>query len=604
LYLGPFNLSIPAASSGFLIPFRYFSLSLYCYLVLRQEVNIKHVLYFNVILTISLSSYDSILLFISYVSLVLVELLIDARGYLAWLKRICAPRHILLFSIPLLALAPTVAWYDYAQWLVGLPRAYGRDLIYFLEFNQIATELILPYLLDYGPIQFVYHGTSFLGLFVMPFLVLGLRRGTYRIVAAMRSGRTEDPAGHFSAVFVVWLALIVALSCGAMGLRELVEARESLFGFRNFGFLMPVIILLLALLIANGFADVMAKRASWVDIASDCVIFSLLVAVLYLAQEDKPARPEALIALMLAFVVIAVLSKAMATRFRSVWFAVPIVVAVLLESLSFARLVPSLESVALLNGIEMPGDIIESRMPRFLSDREVLPKTRGFEFPVADHWPFHFEGPAVTHRPSAFTEPLFETPIGTVGLAFTHFFRLPAYHDLVIQSDREDLEAILGVSRPILEIVPQRDIDRGTDDRLRLVTRGTTSDPDGATAVLGDEDVPSARVVSPAGEILDVTYFPSRVTVTLRAGEDTMLIYRDNMAPGWSVRVNGQSAELQVVDQVNKAVALPAGEHRVDFQYRPWAYLVTLGLSVIVLGLGGLACVGLWYGADRRVQAR
>ena len=62
--------------------------------------------------------------------------------------------------------------------------------------------------------------------------------------------------------------------------------------------------------------------------------------------------------------------------------------------------------------------------------------------------------------------------------------------------------------------------------------------------------------------------------------------------------------ELQVVDLVNKAVALPAGEHRVEFQYRPWAYLVTFGLSVIVLGLGGLACVGLWYGADRRVQAR
>ena len=324
--------------------------------------------------------------------------------------------------------------------------------------------------------------------------------------------------------------------------------------------------------------------------------------MVYLAQEDKPARPEALVALMLSFVVIAVLWRIMATRYGTVWLAVPVIVVVLVESLSFARLVPSLESVALLKGIEDPGNVVESRMPRFLSGRETLPKTRSFEFPVADYWPFHFDGPAVFHRASAFTDPLIGTPIGWLGLEQTHFFRLPAYHDLVTQTDdRQDLEAILGVSRPILEIVSQRDVDRGADG-LRLVTRSTAKDPNGAKAAPDDGGATPARIVSPAGEILDVTYFPSRVAVTFRAGEDTMLIYRDNMAPGWSVRVDGKVAELQVVDRVNKAVALPAGEHRVEFRYRPWAYLVTFVLRAVVLGLGGLACLGLWYRAYRRVE--
>jgi hypothetical protein len=605
LFFGPFSLAFPAQGQGFLIPFRYFSVLIYLYFVLRQEVSTRRVLYFTTCLAFALSSYNSVLPFIALSALVAVEFLLDAGGYVSWARQLFTGGRIWFFSIPFLAFGSTIAWFVYTQWFVGITRLYGRSNIYFLELEDLAGDLFLSYLdiLDPEVELSVYHGTGFLGFMAIPFFILGMRRGVLQILMMARPGARSAPAIQPSAALIPWLALILAIACGAFGLREFIEAKGSLFEYRNFGYLFPLVYLLMALITAVGFSDLMAGRCTWPGIGADCLIFLVCVAIAYSMRQGSIAFSGDLIALSLVFAATAFLWWIVCARYPLLWFAAPAIIVVSVELLFFARLVPSLESLAIQEGAEAAVAHSRARIPRFLSGRETLPANRMFEFPVAEHWPIHFDGPAVFHKASAYTRPVLDTPIGTFGNEYTQFFRLRTYHDLVSKANnRETMREILGVNRPILEIVPESDFERAADGLLFVLrsaggTRGGQMDePESAAELPGGP-------VSPAGEILDVVYEGDSVLVKLRVLQEAVLIYRDNAAPGWSVRVDGQPADLLLVDRVNKATALAAGDHEVQFLYRPWAYLVTFVLRAVVLGLGGLACLRLWYGSCRRVGA-
>lgn len=81
--------------------------------------------------------------------------------------------------------------------------------------------------------------------------------------------------------------------------------------------------------------------------------------------------------------------------------------------------------------------------------------------------------------------------------------------------------------------------------------------------------------------------------VVLRAAAPTpaVLVLADMNAPGWTVTVNGRPAELLTADMLLRAVALPAGEHTVEFTYRDGSYRRGLALTIVgaVLTLGLVA---------------
>jgi hypothetical protein len=176
---------------------------------------------------------------------------------------------------------------------------------------------------------------------------------------------------------------------------------------------------------------------------------------------------------------------------------------------------------------------------------------------------------------------------------FTQLFRLRNY-DRALNSglDRGQLEKILGVTRPILEIVRRRDFEESSDG-LRLVTGAVPDARRGAETVTLDRPPPDDSGSPAPGRILRTDYAGDRVSVDLRVAEDSVLVYRDNFAPDWSVTVDGTSAELMVVDGLNKAVAVSPGKHSVEFRYRPWAYLVAFALRALAMLAGAAACAWL-----------
>ena len=77
---------------------------------------------------------------------------------------------------------------------------------------------------------------------------------------------------------------------------------------------------------------------------------------------------------------------------------------------------------------------------------------------------------------------------------------------------------------------------------------------------------------------------PNRVMVTAE-GPGT-LVLSEVMYPGWLVRVDGQEAELKTAHDLLRAVPLEAGEHRVEFLFRPTSIYVSLagfGVGLVAL---------------------
>src|SRR5437867_1721548 len=114
------------------------------------------------------------------------------------------------------------------------------------------------------------------------------------------------------------------------------------------------------------------------------------------------------------------------------------------------------------------------------------------------------------------------------------------------------------------------------------------------------DPVPPVRFNQPLGT--EVTSGPGRVTF-LRVDEDTlrlavaaqqnaMLLLADEMYPGWSATVDGRPARIYRADYLFRAVFVPAGQHAVEFVYRPRSF--RLGMLITFLATMGTVAALLW----------
>jgi hypothetical protein len=141
--------------------------------------------------------------------------------------------------------------------------------------------------------------------------------------------------------------------------------------------------------------------------------------------------------------------------------------------------------------------------------------------------------------------------------------------------------------------------DRAVLDRLRSMSSAQLR----ATAIVSDGDTPAPGPgpCRNAGDAAIERYEPERVVARTRADTASVLVLSDAWFPGWSVTVDGEDAALLRVDHALRGVALPAGDHTVEFRFQPRA-LVAGGLvtAVSLLMLVALALASRWE--DRVVE--
>jgi len=89
-------------------------------------------------------------------------------------------------------------------------------------------------------------------------------------------------------------------------------------------------------------------------------------------------------------------------------------------------------------------------------------------------------------------------------------------------------------------------------------------------------------------------YESARISISVNMGCDGMLVLSDTYYPGWVARVDGGRVPIHEVDVALRGVAVPKGEHKVTFRYRPRS--VFWGAGLTLAGLVGAAILSLASG--------
>jgi hypothetical protein len=88
------------------------------------------------------------------------------------------------------------------------------------------------------------------------------------------------------------------------------------------------------------------------------------------------------------------------------------------------------------------------------------------------------------------------------------------------------------------------------------------------------DDAASAEVTS---------HEPNRVMVKAKSAAPAILVLSENHYPGWRAYVDGRAVETLRVNYNLRGVTLPAGNHTVEFIYRPKAVFIGAAISVLTL---------------------
>jgi len=145
-------------------------------------------------------------------------------------------------------------------------------------------------------------------------------------------------------------------------------------------------------------------------------------------------------------------------------------------------------------------------------------------------------------------------------------------------------------------------------DSTVLGRLGTMTSPEmKATALVDDSALARRQLADPpvgacrnAGDVTVELYQPERVVARAQADVASVLVLTDTWFPGWEVRVDGKRVPMLRVDHALRGVSLPAGSHKVEFDFRP--PLVREGGAITALTLlfmMGWSAAG-WYERRRR----
>jgi uncharacterized membrane protein YfhO len=101
-------------------------------------------------------------------------------------------------------------------------------------------------------------------------------------------------------------------------------------------------------------------------------------------------------------------------------------------------------------------------------------------------------------------------------------------------------------------------------------------------------------------EILHRT--PSSLDLKVTTPSDGLLVLSEVYYPGWQATVNGQATAVLRVDYILRGVPIPAGEHDVEFNYRP----ATFRGGAVISGatLFALAVAGFWTWLNRKTPEK
>lgn len=129
-----------------------------------------------------------------------------------------------------------------------------------------------------------------------------------------------------------------------------------------------------------------------------------------------------------------------------------------------------------------------------------------------------------------------------------------------------------------------------TSEKEVLVTRDSLADGAPPVGCIAGQQAPP---VKPAGSVRRL--LASRVEATFDADCSRLLVFTDSWAPGWSATIDGVPTPVLRVNNAIRGVMVPAGEHALQWHYRPRFLAPLLALLAAGLAISGILISAPWW---------
>jgi hypothetical protein len=257
-----------------------------------------------------------------------------------------------------------------------------------------------------------------------------------------------------------------------------------------------------------------------------------------------------------------------------------------------------------LPGIAKPrAPDIRRREPRYGVKPTVFTARKLAEFPVDEYAPYHKLGPAVHHERSLLLDwgRQADLDLERHWSATSHLFRLRRFQALLDGGlPRQVLLDVGGAARPVVQLFHEVEVVRSPGEALSALRALAASGTDDRTVVVeGDPGVrPLNRPSGPpaaAGTWRVLAYSAGGVTFEVRAPRPGFMYYADGYAPEWRATVDGRAVPVLAANVAFKAVPVPAGQSVVKLAYDPGAYVAAFWVraATFAAGLLGVGVAGL-----------
>ncbi len=96
---------------------------------------------------------------------------------------------------------------------------------------------------------------------------------------------------------------------------------------------------------------------------------------------------------------------------------------------------------------------------------------------------------------------------------------------------------------------------------------------------------PSPITTNASGTVEFTSYQPKSIKLHAKSDAASILLLNDRYDPEWKVYIDGSQGKLLRCNYIMRGVALPAGEHRVEFRYEPALHGLYSTLAGLALGI-------------------
>ena len=143
-----------------------------------------------------------------------------------------------------------------------------------------------------------------------------------------------------------------------------------------------------------------------------------------------------------------------------------------------------------------------------------------------------------------------------------------------------DTEAVLALNAELAPATRETWIDHHAISNLHTLNAGARLDN-----VTGDVTASPKRQRGFQGRAEILKYANSYVAIQASLNKPGVLVLTDSFYPGWRVYVDGKEKEILRANVFFRAVPLSAGEHVVDFRYRPRSFTIGLAISLLTVSI-------------------